>query len=77
MIKLVKNLESANSHAKIIIENAAKSPLGNIIPSINIFTKGFYKKTIFIAARQHPCETVGSFVCEAIIKKLCEKSALS
>lgn len=28
------------------------------------------KRTLVVLARQHPCETMGSFVCEGLVKEL-------
>ena len=50
---------------------AAKTEIGNSIPSIKISNIDKpSKKIVLITARQHPCETVGSFVCENMIKLL-------
>ena len=57
---------------------AAKTEIGNSIPSIKISNiEKPSKKIVLITARQHPCETVGSFVCENMIKLLVSSSELA
>ena len=65
-------LENQNQKNQIKIDQNIKTPLGNTIHIMQFGSQERYstKKTILILARQHPCETVGSFVCESIIKIL-------
>lgn len=58
-------------------------PLGysitnNIIPVVRIYNKKYAQdNAILIIARQHPCETVGSFIAEKIMKNLLSESPIS
>lgn len=72
---MVKNTSQLQvKHLKIAVEPVAKTPLGNIVPVVKLIHEKCGKKIVFITARQHPCETVGSFICESIIKQLCDGS---
>jgi hypothetical protein len=43
----------------------------NIIPAVRFWIDSYEgKETILIMARQHPCETVSSFVCEGMMNYL-------
>lgn len=49
----------------------------NIIPAIRFSKREEAKEIILILARQHPCETVGSFVAEKIMQNLIELDEIS
>lgn len=53
------------------VKTAAYSISNNIIPSIRLARDDQQQKeVILILGRQHPCETVGSFVAEGVIRYL-------
>lgn len=49
----------------------------NIIPAIKFFKPDYtYENCILVLARQHPCETMGSFIAEALMKELTQSSLI-
>lgn len=78
LVRYISTLEYPFSKIIVSIENSTKSELGNSIPCLKIASKERpSRKAIFITARQHPCETVGSYVCEHILKLLTNEDELS
>jgi len=69
----MSSLESKvrNTDIKFQIKRIGHTLADNVIPGIRIWTGNYEnKETILITARQHPCETVSSFVCEGMIDHL-------
>ena len=76
LLRLIKQITQP-FYEKITItaEIAGKSELGNYIPCLRIAVKEkASKKCILITARQHPCETVSSFLCQQLIKGIIENT---
>jgi murein tripeptide amidase MpaA len=75
---MIKDVIQHNyEHVDVKWELAAKSELGNAIVCLRISKKGkFASKEVIITARQHPSESVGSFVCDSIISILVSNSPL-
>ena len=56
---------------KLEIKKLGHTLADNVIPAMKIWTETTEgKETILITARQHPCETVSSFVCEGLVNHL-------
>lgn len=52
------------------IKNIGYTIANNIIPTLRINKNPKSKEVILITARQHPCETTGSFIAEYLIRNL-------
>jgi hypothetical protein len=53
------------------VKTVCYSVANNIVPLVHFYKEKQPKEqVILILARQHPCETVGSFIAEAIIQEL-------
>lgn len=67
------NMKTINASAEV----AGKTELGNYIPCLKIASREKPSKNcILITARQHPCETVSSYLCDAMIRILTNSSLL-
>jgi hypothetical protein len=66
LLRLLKQVSQPfYQNISVTAEIAGKSELGNYIPCLRVAAKERPSRNcIIITARQHPCETVGSFVCE-------------
>ncbi len=49
----------------------------NIIPALRVSLAPDPKQTILVIARQHPCETAGSFIAEKLMAALLERDPVS
>ena len=66
MTKYISGLEEkcVKGEVQVEINKLGHTLADNIIPSLKISNgSSESKETILITARQHPCETVSSFVC--------------
>jgi hypothetical protein len=65
LLRLIKQItQPFYQNFSITAEIAGKTELGNYIPCLRVAAKEKASKNcIIITARQHPCETMGSFIC--------------
>ena len=60
------------------VKTLAYSISNNIIPLLRFGKEGrSYNQAILVMGRQHPCETVGSFIGEALMRELLKESQVS
>lgn len=63
---------------ELSVKTVGYSISNNIIPSIKMSKESAKnKEVILILGRQHPCETVGSFIAEGIVKYLTQRHTIS
>lgn len=57
------------------MKNIGYSIANNIVPIVRINKHPATDQIVLVIARQHPCETTGSFIAEYLIKQLLASSA--
>ena len=78
MVNFIEKTKKIQSNTSIEVKTIGYSVSNNIIPVLR-FTQPSEKNkdVVLILARQHPCETVGSFIAEKLISQLIDKNKIS
>jgi hypothetical protein len=78
LIQLLKIVPNNHPTLTCLLQLAAKSELGNEIPYLKVSSRiNPSKRVILVTARQHPSETVGSYLCHALITTLIDSTNLT
>ena len=78
MVNFIEKTKKIQSNTSIEVKTVGYSVSNNIIPVLRFTQPSEKNKDIMlILARQHPCETVGSFIAEKLISQLIDKNKIS